>query len=306
MVTAKGAFTTLLLVLNVIFWFVPIITVALGRLLVPVEGWTDTANRWLMALGENWITCNKGILGLTQTITWDIRGAEHLRKREWYLVISNHQSGADILMLQAVLNRKIPFLKFFIKQKLIWVPLLGQAWWALDMPFMKRYTREFLAKHPEMRGQDLETTRQACEKFRRVPTSVINFVEGTRFSLEKQTARQSPYRYLLPPRAGGIAFVFGAMGNILHSLLDVTIVYDGSAPTLWDLCCGRASRVVVHIHERKIEHWLTQGDYAEDEAFRERLQQWLAAIWADKDELIASIREESENAASRQPAPGMT
>ena len=306
MVAATGALILLLLTLNVIFWFVPLMMIALAKLLVPVRGWRDVTNRWLMACGENWITCNKGILGLTHTITWDIRGAESLRKREWYLVTSNHQSWVDILVLQTVFNRQIPFLKFFIKQRLIWVPFLGLTWWAMDIPFMKRYTREFLEKHPEMRGQDLETTRQACEKFRRVPTSVINFVEGTRFSAEKAAARQSPYRYLLPPRAGGVAFVLAVMGSILHSLLDVTIVYDGGAPTLWDLCCGRVGRVVIQIHERKIEHWLTQGDYAEDEAFRERFQLWIAAIWADKDELIASIREESENRASRQPAPGMT
>jgi 1-acyl-sn-glycerol-3-phosphate acyltransferase len=232
---------------------------------------------------------------MTQASRWDIRGAEYLRRREWYLVISNHRSAADILVLQTVFNRRIPFLKFFIKQQLIWVPFLGLAWWALDMPFMKRYSREFLAKHPELQGRDLETTRAACEKFRRVPTSVFNFVEGTRFTPEKQAASVSPYRHLLPPRAGGVGFVLGAMGGMLHSLLDVTIVYDGVTPSLWSLCCGRLSQIVIHVNERKVEDWLTEGDYAADELFRDRFQQWLAGVWTEKDELITSILQESSD-----------
>jgi 1-acyl-sn-glycerol-3-phosphate acyltransferase len=292
---AKGALTLSLGILNILFCFIPIIVIALLKLVVPVQGWRDLTSRWLMAVGEQWISNNKTILGMTQAIRWDIRGAEHLRRREWHLVISNHRSSVDILVLQTVFNRRIPFLKFFIKQELIWVPFLGLAWWALDMPFMKRYSREFLAKHPELQGRDLGTTRAACEKFRRVPTSVFNFVEGTRFTPEKQAARVSSYRHLLPPRAGGVGFVLGAMGGILHSLLDVTIVYDGLTPSLWDLCCGRVSRIVIHVNERKIEDWLTEGDYATDEVFRDRFQQRLAGVWREKDELITSILQESSD-----------
>lgn len=292
--TAKGVITLALLTLNVLLCFVPIIMLGLLKLALPVQGWRDLASRWLMRIGERWISTNQAILSVTQAIRWDIRGADSLRRHEWYLVISNHQSWVDILVLQAVFNRRIPFLKFFIKQQLIWVPFLGLAWWALDMPFMKRYSREFLAKHPEMRGRDLETTRRSCEKFRRVPTSIINFVEGNRFTAEKQSQRKSPYRHLLPPRPGGVAFVLGAMGGMLHALLDVTIVYDGGTPSLWDLCCGRVSRVVVHVSERKIARWIAEGDYSDDAAYRDRFNQWLGSVWAEKDERIRAIRGEPD------------
>jgi hypothetical protein len=92
-----------------------------------------------------------------------------------------------------------------------------------------------------------------------------------------------------------VGFVLGAMGGMLHSLLDVTIVYDGVTPSLWGLCCGRVSRIVIHVNERKIEDWLTEGDYATDEVFRDRLQQRLAGVWAEKDELITSILQESSD-----------
>ncbi len=285
----KGAFVITVLALNVVFWFVPIIVVAFAKLLIPAAGWRDMMSRWLSALGEHWISCNGLILAATQSISWDVEGNLGLQRHGWYLVISNHQSWVDILVLQKAFNRRIPFLKFFIKQQLVWVPFLGLAWWAMDMPFMRRYSREYLAKHPEMRGKDLEATRKACEKFERIPTSIINFVEGTRVTPAKQIERSSTYRYLLPPRAGGVAFVLGAMGDSLHDLLDVTIVYPQGAPSMWDLCCGSVRRIVVRIDRQPIESWLSAGDYQNDEQFRLRFQQWLSEIWSRKDEQIGEV-----------------
>jgi len=293
----RGAFTITVLALNVVFWFVPIVVVAFAKLLIPAAGWRDMMSRWLSALGENWISCNGLILAATQSISWDVEGNLGLQRRGWYLVVSNHQSWVDILVLQKVFNRRIPFLKFFIKQQLIWVPFLGLAWWAMDMPFMRRYSREYLAKHPEMRGKDLEATRKACEKFERIPTSIINFVEGTRVTPAKQIERSSPYRYLLPPRAGGVAFVLSAMGDSLHDLLDVTIVYPQGAPSMWDLCCGSVRRIVVRIDRRPIESWLSGGDYQNDEQFRLRFQQWLSEIWSRKDQQICEVLADARTTA---------
>lgn len=293
----RGAFTITVLALNVVFWFVPIVVVAFAKLLIPAAGWRDMMSRWLSALGENWISCNGLILAATQSISWDVEGNLGLQRRGWYLVVSNHQSWVDILVLQKVFNRRIPFLKFFIKQQLIWVPFLGLAWWAMDMPFMRRYSREYLAKHPEMRGKDLEATRKACEKFERIPTSIINFVEGTRVTPAKQIERSSPYRYLLPPRAGGVAFVLSAMGDSLHDLLDVTIVYPQGAPSMWDLCCGSVRRIVVRIDRQPIESWLSDGDYQNDEQFRLRFQQWLSEIWSRKDQQICEVLADARTTA---------
>ncbi len=287
--TLRGSLTISLFTLNVILWFIPILAFTFAKLLVPLKGWHKIMGDILIACAENWISFNKVILALTQSIRWDIRGLEQLERRQWYLMISNHQSWVDILALQAVFNRRIPFLKFFIKHQLIWVPFLGIAWWALDMPFMKRYTREYLERHPEMRGRDLEATRKACEKFRDTPTTVINFVEGTRSTEDKRSHRESPYRHLMPPRAGGAAFALGAMGDILHALIDVTIVYGDGAPSLWDLCCGRVKRIVVDVRSEPIESWITDGDYMEDAEFRQRFQAWLSGRWQQKDELIGEI-----------------
>ncbi len=291
--TIKGVIAISLMTLNVILWCLVLFAVALARFLVPIPAWRRLASRAMTALAEGWIGTNNAIFRALGLLPLDVRGLEGLSIREWYLVVSNHQSWVDILVLQAVFNRRIPFLKFFLKQQLIWVPFLGLAWWALDFPFMRRYTAAHLAKHPEDRGKDLAVTRRACEKFRLIPTSVMNFVEGTRYTPAKHAAFKSPYRHLLPPRAGGVSFVLSAMGGMLHSMLDVTLAYTTGRPTLWDMCCGRVGTVRVDIGRRPIEAWLSAGDYSSDPAFRARFQEWLGAVWADKDALLDRLLQET-------------
>jgi 1-acyl-sn-glycerol-3-phosphate acyltransferase len=282
--TLRGALTLALIVLNTVLWATPLLLLALVRLATPGAAPREWLGRGLIVLA------NTAMLSGTGALEFERRGDTRLERREWYLMISNHRSWVDILLLQAAFSRRIPFLKFFIKEQLKWVPVLGLAWWALDMPFMRRHSREYLEKHPEERGRDLEATRRACEKFRHTPTTVINFVEGTRFTRAKHTAAGGTYRHLLPPRAGGMAFVLGAMGDMLHATLDVTIAYGPRTPSLWDLCCGRMSRAIVHVRRREIEPWMTGGDYGEDAAFRQGFQDALAALWAEKDELLGRLQ----------------
>jgi 1-acyl-sn-glycerol-3-phosphate acyltransferase len=243
----------------------------------------------LILIAESWIAVNGFTFWLLTRIEWQVEGLEGLRYDGWYLVLSNHQSWVDIPVLQKTFNRRIPFLKFFLKQELIWVPLLGLAWWALEFPFMKRYSKEFLEKHPDMRGKDLETTRAACEKFRRVPVSVMNFVEGTRFNPAKREKQQSPFVHLLRPKAGGVAFVLNAMGDILQSIVDVTIVYPEGRPTFLDTLSGRLHKVRVFIRELPIPRDLLAGDYENDVAYRERCQGWVMELWGEKDAMIERL-----------------
>ena len=284
--TFKGVVTVSAMALNVVVWVLVLLTVAIVKFLLPIPALRRLLSRVMTALAEGWIGTNNALFRVMGSLPLDMRGLEGLSTREWYLVVSNHQSWVDILVLQAVFNRRIPFLKFFLKQQLIWVPFLGLAWWALDFPFMRRHSPEYLEKHPEKRGEDLDVTRRACEKFRLIPTSVMNFVEGTRFTERKHAAFKSPYRHLLPPRPGGTSFVLSAMGGMLHSMLDDTIAYTGRIPSFWDLCCGRLGTVTVDIRRRPIDERLAAGDYAGDPAFRARFKEWLAALWTEKDELL--------------------
>jgi len=287
----RGVLTMSLFVIGTIAICIPFFVVALVKV-VPSRKLRLRVGQWLCRIGEFWIGMNRRILALTQNIEWSVSGSGQLRRNDWYLVICNHQSWVDILVLQRTLNRKIPFLKFFIKQQLAWMPFLGQAWWALDMPFMRRHSRAYLEKHPEKRNQDLQATQRACEKFREVPTTLVNFVEGTRFTEAKREAQGGTYRHLLPPRAGGVAYTLAAMQGILRKLLDVTIAYPGGRPNFWQLCCGKVRRIAVRYRCDPLEAWVSEGDYAGDEAFRERLQAWLRERWTEKDALLTRLEAE--------------
>ena len=285
----RGAFTFAIIVLSTACFCLPLLALALVKFLIPHTPTRRRLSRVLTVIAEGWIGMNAWIFARTQAIRWEVRGLDGLDANAWYLVVANHQSWVDILGLQIVLNRRVPFLKFFLKEQLKWVPVMGLAWWALDMPFMKRYSRAELERRPELRGTDLARTRSACKRFRDIPTSVINFVEGTRFTAAKQAASRSPYAHLLLPRAGGVAFVLGAMGTTLKELLDVTIAYPAGVGGLWALCSGRVVHIVIEVERRPLEAWLTAGDYAEDAEFRARFQGWLGALWAAKDSRVGRL-----------------
>src|SRR5450830_1908166 len=219
-----GCFVSLLLLLKTLVLIGPLTVLALLKLVAPGR-YRDYASWGVMWIAETWAEIDKLIFARCIPTQWDIRGADDLRGDTSYLVISNHQSWVDIPALIQALNRRTPFFKFFLKKELIWVPFLGLAWWALDYPFMKRYCKAFLAKHPELAGQDLKITRQACELFKRQPVTVVNYLEGTRFSATKRAQQNSPFTRLLKPKAGGVAFVLAALGEQLDAVLDVTVVY---------------------------------------------------------------------------------
>lgn len=279
---ANAVFSLLILAINTVLCTFPILLLAPIKLVLPKGRWRSRCDSLLNAVASNWISVNNFAIAATQRIVWDVRGIEGLRKNGWYLVLSNHQTWTDIVVLQKIFNRKIPFLKFFVKKELIYVPLLGLAWWAMDFPFMKRYSKAKIARRPELRGQDLITTLAACEKFKKIPISIMNFVEGTRFTKTKKERQASPYRHLLRPRAAGVAMVLASMGSQLDSILDVTIVYSGENQSFWGFLCGRVPEIRVRVRALPVEEHLL-GDYFNDAAFKRRFHDWLNQLWQEKD-----------------------
>ena len=290
-----GTLTCLLVLLNTLIGIGPMMLLAILKVIVPHAGFRHMCSQGVMWIDESWAEINKAIFKLMLPTVWDIRCDTPLHSDQSYLVISNHQSWVDIPALVQSFNRKTPYFKFFLKKELIWVPFLGLAFWALDYPFMKRYSKAHLAKHPEDKGKDLEITRRACEKFQNLPVTVVNFLEGTRFTTEKHRNQNSPYQHLLQPKSGGIAFVTAALGTQMQSLLDVTIVYPQQhIPGFWDLVSGRVDRVIVDIHARQMPLELFEGDYANDPQFRTLFQNWVNQLWMEKNERIIRIKAKME------------
>lgn len=285
-----GVLASLLLILNTSLWVWPVYILILLKLLTPKGSRArDVLSRGVAWSAQHWALVNVWMTDFVMRISWDIRMHAKVDPRGQYLVCANHQTWNDILVLMKAFGRRAPFFKFFLKQELIWVPVLGLAWWGLDYPFMKRHTKEQIAKNPALKGQDIETTRRACEAFRNQPALILNFLEGTRFTPAKHARQQSPYRHLLKPKSGGFAFTLSTLGQQLHSLLDVTIVYRDGAGGFWDFLCGRMGRVVVDIREIEMPRELFEGDYENDPEFRARFHTWIAALWKAKDARIAEI-----------------
>lgn len=286
----RGVIASLLLALNTVGCCFPLFVVTLFKLCLPFAA-ARRCFDWLMGhIQETWISNNNAWIRLLGRTRWRVSGLEKLDYQHSYLVTSNHQSWVDIIVLQYLLNRKIRPLKFFLKQELIWVPVIGLAWWALGFPFMKRYSKAYLAKHPEKRGKDLETTRRTCARFRDNPVSIFNFAEGTRFTKAKHAEQQSPFRNLLKPKAGGIAFVLDAMGEQLESIVNVTLHYPQGRSGFWTLLCGELNEVVAHIEEIRIPAQFIGKNYDQDEAYRREFQQWINARWEEKDRLLDQLK----------------
>ena len=289
-----GVIAGFLLFVNVVFWVSILFVCSIPKILLPWPPLLKVINRILHWISENWIACNSGWMLLTQKTQWDVQGLEGLNYNGWYLVVSNHQSWVDILVMQRLLNRRIPLLKFFIKRELIKVPFMGFAWWALDYPFLYRHSSEYLKQHPEQKGEDFEATRKACEKFATIPTSVMNFLEGTRFTKEKQAKQKSEYKYLLRPKSGGLALALNVLGEKFHSLLDITIVYPDGIPGFGDFLCGKVKRITVRMRTIEIPKRLLHGDYEEDPAFRDSMHKWVQKLWNEKDKQIQTLMKKAK------------
>lgn len=292
-----GILTFLLLTVHTLVFFIIMLPFILLKVIIPHAEIRHYMTRVVMFLGTAWIDGNTFIIGVTRKINWDVQGLKGLKIDTSYLVVCNHRSWADILVLQRLFNHNIPFLKFFLKKELIWVPVMGVAWWALDYPFMKRYSKTFVEKHPELRGKDMETTRKYCQKFKRSHVTVLNFLEGTRFTDQKHENQNSPYQHLLLPKAGGIAIVLSSMGEMLAKIIDVTIVYPNNEPplTFWDFLCGRIRTVVVRVNPLPVPRDFIGKDYEQDEAFRAKFQQWINRLWEKKDRQIGNIMKQYQS-----------
>ena len=285
-----GSISFLLHTINTFLWVAPILVLAFLKLILPIHLIRIQLDRLLNGCASNWISVNTLITKSSKPVEWDVKLPNDISVNDWYLVMANHQSWVDILVLQTTFNGKIPFLKFFLKQQLIWVPVLGLAWWALDFPFMKRFSKSYLKKYPHKKGQDFETTRKACEKFKAIPISIMNFSEGTRFTQEKHDRQKSPYKHLLKPKAGGFGYVLTLMGEEITKVLDVVIDYPNHhSPSFWDMMTGRVDKIIVRAELIDIPLEV-RGNYIESSQQRKTVQKWVNGLWQNKDVKLSELR----------------
>lgn len=270
------------LVANTVLWCVPIYALGGLRPLVPGRAALRLGD-WMFRALELWVAGARrmaaalGVVRLEPDVPSD---ASAWRKDGWYVVVSNHQSWADILVLVFALYGAAPPCKFFTKRQLLWLPLVGLALWFLDYPLVRRYGRERLAAAPELGEQDRRATRAAVRRFRERPTSALIFLEGTRFTPAKRIAQASPHRSLLKPKTGGFALVLDELGDRLSGVIDVAIRYPGEPPSFWEFLCGRAR--TVRLRMRLLPPPPPDA-----------VRGWVDELWAEKDRHLAAAASET-------------
>jgi 1-acyl-sn-glycerol-3-phosphate acyltransferase len=282
---ATGVLGLSILATDTILLYIPILILSIFKLIIPIKWIRVRLTKLLNFMCEVWFSINDLAMKIIYNMKFDISLPAGLDKKNWYLLLANHQSWIDCMVLLKVFNKKIPFIRIFSKKQMIWLPFLGISAWALDFPFVKRYSKAEIEKNPKLKGKDLEITKKACEKFKSIPVSVINFAEGTRFTLQKKQNTNSPYNNLLKPKAGGTALVLNSMQGKMNTILDITIIYPEGVINMWQFLCGCLKNVKVIVNKISVTDELL-GNYADDDNYRLFIQSWLNEIFLNKDRLI--------------------
>ena len=280
-----GITSITILVLNTFILSCLLIPLGIIKFFLPITALKVLFTKFIIKVGELWIFTNKIWVKVLHNPKWQIIGKENIKSDGWTIATSNHQSFADIFLLQDITNRKMPMLKFFMKYVLIYVPVIGLSWWALDMPFLKRYTKKQLENNPELHGKDVREMKRALKHYALYPVTVFSFAEGTRFTIKKNLHQKSPFKNLLKPKEGGLATALSLV-NEIDSLIDFTIKFDTKKRSFWDYLCGRMNSVKVIIREIKIPAKFLNIDLLENKILRSEFKDWLYDIWNEKDTLI--------------------
>ena len=278
----KGVPPFLYILANLCFWLIPLIFLCLMRICLPTQNLQKLIMQlmdWIYSLA---VWCDDLLLLHLMGIKIDVMGMRDQYPEGFVIIIANHQSWNDILILQHLFNRRAPVLKFLVKRELIYLPLVGIICWAYGYPFLRRSSSKGRRFHRQKPHGDLILVEKAMDNFMSTPASVVNFVEGTRFSDDKAKRRKSPFRYLLKPKAGGLTTILRALGNRIEIIVDLTIVYDCDKPNFWNFLCGKCRRVIVRAREHSADNIPSVVDY-------ESVDAWITKLWEDKDQEIEKL-----------------
>ena len=283
--TAVGhvrAATTLAAVsLNLLAWSVPLAVLLLARVVVPP--WRPLSARICERIYRIAVAVDDWCLRHISRARWQNPGVE-LPPGRACIVLANHRSWADILLVQSVISRRGPIVKFLCKRELAYIPVLGLIFLAFDFPVLRRRARRHRSEQ-RRRDDDRRRVREACAVLHRAPAAMLSFVEGTRFTERRHAHAGGPYRFLLPPRAGGFAVIVEALRPLDAPVIDLTIGYSRPT-TFWRFLGGDAGDVAI-VAER----------FAMREVGAAGTNAWLQGRWRDKDATLATLSAQAAQAA---------
>ncbi|MGE6475505.1 acyltransferase [Psychrobacter sp. NPDC078631] len=265
------------------------------------------ADKAVIKIATHWISSNSALIdNMLPRKDWRINLPDDIHINGKYLLVSNHQSWVDTSIVQYIGEKRLPLTRFFTKFELIYIPIVGQAFYFLDFPMMRRHSKEAIAKNPALKGKDIEEAKRACALLKDKPFTLLNYLEGTRFTKAKQAQQKSPYKHLLKPRAGGLSLAISALGEDIDGILDMTIVYPDGVPSYGDLWKGNIKRLGVDLRYIDIPDTLfesiKQGGYENDEDTKAQMFDWVEQVWRQKDERISTMLADFETNPKAQDA----
>ena len=282
----KGSLSAVFITLNTAAVCALLYPMALIRLLL-IGSWRSALTRRMDLIIDLWVSANNGLIRAFRLIDIDVEWpSEPLRRDRWYMVVSNHQTWTDIILLQSVLRPVLPPLKFFTKRELLWLPLAGLAMKLLGFPYVRRARQPGGDHSAASAAKDREAITEACAVFRNHPTAVLSFLEGTRFTPAKRDARNSRFQHLLNPKVGGLSAVLGGLAEELDTLIDVTIHYPEGAPGFWEFLQGKCPRAQMRVDAHRLSAKMRGPDPAVQRA---EVGAFIEELWRAKDVRLGEV-----------------
>ena len=287
MASLKGSLSAVFITLNTAVVCALLYPMALIRLLL-IGSWRSALTRRMDLIIDLWVSANNSLIKALRLIDIDVEWpSEPLRRDRWYMVVSNHQTWTDIILLQSVLRPALPPLKFFTKRELLWLPLAGLAMKLLGFPYVRRARQSGGGNNQSAAGKDRDAINAACAVFRNHPTAVLSFLEGTRFTPAKRDARNSRFQHLLNPKIGGLSAVLGGLADELDTLIDVTIHYPEGPPGFWEFLQGKCANARMRVDAHHLSAEMRDPDPAVQRA---EVGAFIEALWRTKDARLGEVR----------------
>ncbi|MYD46689.1 MAG: hypothetical protein F4W92_10075 [Gammaproteobacteria bacterium] len=259
---------------------VTVYVLALAQFLCPVPSWRKQIRGANDGVVTAWVFLNEKMCQLLRWIRIELTLPDTLpTRKEWWIIASNHQSWADIVILEIVFRTLAPPIKFFTKRELIWVPFLGFGLWLLRFPYVRRGKREKGQSRQQAQQKNRQELKRAAQQFHERPISLLLFLEGTRYTPIKHTQQRPLYQHLLRPKLGGLAFSLEALDGEVDRIVNVTVNYEGAVPGFWQFLCGRCRQVTVRVETIPLTA-----------SFNQNLKKEVLKLWERKDRVLTTMR----------------
>jgi 1-acyl-sn-glycerol-3-phosphate acyltransferase len=284
----KGLITVTIIALVLTLGVIVLTIVNIPRL-IPLQSIKKNIGKLSNEIGSLIVATLKLSIKVIHRPKWEFELPENLETSNWYIGMSNHLSWGDIFILLFAGHRKVPLLKFFMKDELKWIPILYLVHKTVDMPFLKRHSMKNVKKNPELRTLDMIAAQKAAKRFARNPSVAFSFAEGTRYTPQKHATQRSPYFQLLKPKIGALNIALSGMPEVTH-LLDFTIIYKTNKTSAWNFVCGDMNDVQVIVQKHQLPKEILERN-SSDVDYKNIFQSFINDKWLEKSKMLETVKQ---------------